>query len=154
MKTIITLILVALCSNSIANDLPDMGEPTSRYDLTKGQLVAETAFAGLMLIDYRQTLDIKGFCRRRFPNVGTENADGSVTDGNKVYCNVYETNPGLGKNPSDTKVTLYFGGLTLAHVAIAKALPNEWRPAWIGAGILMQLHQVIKNKKFGLSVNF
>lgn len=154
MKTIVALIFAVFCATAMAGELPDLGEPTSRYDLTKGQVLAESAFAGLMFLDYRQTLDIKGFCRRRFPNVGTANPDGSVTDGNTVYCSVHETNPGLGKNPSDTKVTLYFGGLTLVHAGVAKVLPNEWRPWWIGGGIALQLLQVIKNKKFGLSTNF
>jgi hypothetical protein len=155
MKTIIALILVAFGSNSFAGDLPDVDEPTlGRYDLTRAQVAAETAFVALMYIDYRQTLDIRDFCKRRFPGVGTVNADGSVTDGTTVYCSVHETNPGLGKHPSEARIRNYFAGVTIAHIAIAKTLPTEYRPFWQGAGIIMQLSQVIKNKKFGLSVNF
>jgi hypothetical protein len=151
MKTI--LILLAFCTSAFAGDLPDMGEPDhSRYKLSTGQTVAESAFVGLMYTDYRQTKDIKGWCVRHNAGQGVHHADGTVTwDGG--YCDVHETNALLGKNPSDARIRNYFIGGTALHAGIAKALPNEWRPWWIGGGIVLQLHQVIKNKQFGLSIN-
>jgi hypothetical protein len=157
MKNTIAAVLFVWCSGTIASDLPDLGEPSpGRYELSKGQIAAETAFVGLMLIDYRQTMDIRGWCDRNNVGAGTAtyHADGTVTWENGASCEAYEGNPLLGEHPSDARIGNYFVGATLAHVAIAKALPTEYRPYWQGAGILLQLVTVIKNKQIGLSVNF
>jgi hypothetical protein len=157
MKNTIAAVLFVWCSSAIAGDLPDLGEPSpGRYELSKGQIAAETAFVGLMLIDYRQTMDIRGWCERNNPGAGRaiRHPDGSVTFTNGTKCKASESNPLLGDMPSDSRIRNYFIGATLAHVAIAKALPTEYRPYWQGAGILLQLVTVIKNKQIGLSVNF
>lgn len=160
MKNIIAAVLFSWCCNALAGDLPDLGEPSlGRYELSNGQIAAETAFVGLMLVDYRQTMDINGWCDR---NTGWQKdagfvlrqPDGSYTSTSDKRCDVAETNPLLGEHPSDVRIRNYFVGVGLAHVVIAKALPTEYRPYWIGAGIAVQLYTVLKNRKLGLSVNF
>lgn len=149
------LILLAFCANAMAGDLPDLGEPTlGRYELSKGQIVAETGFVALMYVDYRQTMDIKSFCSRRQALAIGSGAGSGGAAANDETCGLHETNPFLGRHPSDAKIRNYFAGATLAHVAIAKALPTEYRPYWQGAGILVQVVTVIKNRRMGLSVNF
>jgi hypothetical protein len=157
MKNTIAAVLFVWCSSAIAGDLPDLGEPSpGRYELSKGQIAAETAFVALMYVDYRQTMDIRGWCDRNNVGAGkaTYHADGTVTWENGASCDAYEGNPLLGEHPSDARIRNYFVGATLAHVAIAKALPTEYRPYWQGAGILLQLVTVIKNKQIGMSANF
>jgi hypothetical protein len=45
MKNTIAAVLFVWCSSTIASDLPDLGEPSpGRYELSKGQIAAETAF--------------------------------------------------------------------------------------------------------------
>lgn len=162
MKNIIAAALVALCCNVLAGDLPDLGEPSlGRYELSEGQAIAETAFVGLMYIDYRQTMDIITWCDRDQAwltasdgSIITRQPDGRLVSSNGASCHRYEPNPLLGPNPSPVKVRNYFIGMTLAHVAIAKALPNEYRPYWIGGWIAIQLYTVVRNKQLGLSVNF
>jgi hypothetical protein len=62
-KNIITAALFVWCSSAMAGDLPDLGEPSpGRYEWSKGQIAAETAFVALMYVDYQQTMDISGGC--------------------------------------------------------------------------------------------
>jgi hypothetical protein len=162
MKNIIAAALFVWCSGAMAGDLPDLGEPSpGRYELSKGQIAAETAFVALMYVDYRQTMDIRGWCDRNTSwrngnqtGLVIHHPDGTVTAGNGSHCDAHEGNPLLGEHPSDARIRNYFVGATLAHVAIAKVLPTEYRPYWLGAGIIMELAQVIKNKQVGLSASF
>lgn len=154
MKTIITLIFAVFCANAAASDLPDMGEPAlGRYELTKGQALAETAYMALWYVDYRQTMDIKNYCKRLHPN-RTADANGIIWFDNGGYCEPYESNLLLGPHPSDSRIRNYFLGFGLAQFAITKALPSEYRPYWIGAGIAVQLFTVIKNRQLGLHFTF
>lgn len=163
MKTIIVLIVFVFCYGAFkayAEDLPELGEPKQeRFELTKGQIAAETAFLALMYTDYRQTLGIKDRCARNptwanKDGTVTRQPDGSYTDGKGGYCRAAEANPLLGKHPSDQRITNYFLGASLAHVLITKALPNEYRPYWLGTSILLQLIVVGKNRQIGGSFNF
>lgn len=154
MRTIITLIFAVFCTNAMAGDLPDLGEPTlGRYELTKGQIAAETAYMALWYVDYRQTKDIKNYCMRQHPG-GTPGPNGVVTYANGDFCVPYESNLFLGSHPSDAKIRNYFIGVGLAQFAITKALPSDYRPYWIGAGIAVQLYTVIKNRQLGLQFSF
>lgn len=162
MRTIIAAALLAWCCNAMAGDLPDLGEPAplGRYELTKGQIAAETGYMALLYVDYRQTMDIRGWCGRNAgwndsgnPNV-TYHEDGLVTAENGAWCHRYETNPLLGRHPSDVRIRNYFALSAVTHLAVAKALPSEYRPYWQGAGIIWQLAYVIRNRRIGLSTNF
>ena len=42
----------------------------------------------------------------------------------------YEANPLLGPHPSHLEIDAFFAATTLAHVAIAYALPAKYRTAW------------------------
>jgi hypothetical protein len=151
-KLLIALLLLPLLAR--AGDLPDLGQPAfGRYELSPGQLAAETAYLALWYVDYRQTMDIKNYCLRQHPG-GTRGPNGIVTYPNGDFCVPYESNLLLGSHPSDAKIRNYFLGLGIAHVAVTKVLPTEYRPYWLGAGIAVQLYTVIKNKRMGLTVNF
>ena len=90
----------------------------------------ELAFAMLMLIDYWQTRDIKN------------------------HPGYYETNPLLGKHPSDARIRNYFIGATVAHAAITYALPEKYRPAWQWGTIGVEAAVVLHNKGIGLKIAF
>lgn len=119
MKHILAAILAVLATQSHAGDWSDAD--TAR----------EVVFVGTLVLDYKQTKDIKR------------------------HDWAYETNPIMGKNPSDTRVAGYFLAAGAAHYAVARALPAGWpREAWQYGWIAAQVVQVAKNKRIGLHFNF
>lgn len=69
--------------------------------LDRAAVAREAAYDGLLLVDYGQTLDIK-------------NHPGS-----------YETNPLLGKHPSDEQIRRHFGAALVIHGLVSWALPDK-----------------------------
>lgn len=65
-----------------------------------------------------------------------------------------ERNPILGKHPTDKQVNSYFLAVGLAHTAIAYNLPPTWRRGFQYATIAIQVVQIIKNKRSGVSFEF
>ena len=90
----------------------------------------ELTFAALMLVDYKQTMDIK-------------NRPG-----------YYEVNPLLGRRPSDARIRNYFIGATVAHAAITYALPEKYRPVWQWGTIAVEGVVLLHNRSIGLRVTF
>jgi hypothetical protein len=92
----------------------------------KRELLVYTTFA----LDAAQTLDIKN------------------------HPDIYETNPLLGRHPSDLKIGAYFIGAGFAHTAITKALPTEYRAAWQYGWAALEIGTIIRNRRLNLRFNF
>jgi len=90
----------------------------------------EAVYAALILMDWRQTQDIA-----RHPNID-------------------ESNEMLGEDPRNGKINRYFVAAGVLQLAIAYALPAEWRKVWQYAGIELELATVNQNRRIGLSLNF
>jgi len=99
-------------------------------DLTPKEIHTELLFAGTLLLDYSQTRDIKN------------------------HPGMYETNPILGKHPSDDKIATYFVLAGVGHYLVTKALPAEYRPAWQWGAIGLETLVILHNKQIGLSFKF
>lgn len=95
---------------------------------------AEAAYQGLALVDMGTTLDI-----RKHPGFS-------------------ETNPILGRHPSDGKVIGYFAACGISHAVITHSLVNAgWTKtaaAWEAASIGMELNFVDHNYTIGLKARF
>ena len=98
---------------------------------TKEQIALQSAATAFTVVDWGQTLDIA-----KKPN------------------EYIETNPVLGKHPSEGRVNTYFAIATLGQIAIAHILPDKWRKRWLGANIMVEGYFVQGNYKLGLRVNF
>lgn len=84
-----------------------------------------------LLLDYAQTRDIKN------------------------HAGWTETNKLLGEHPSDVRVRNYFIGVAVGHYAVSRALPSGWpRRSWQAGWIAIEVAQVIRNKKLGLTFKF
>lgn len=100
-------------------------------DWSVSDTIRQTAVVASLAADMAQTLDIKR------------------------HEGLYETNKILGRHPSDAKVVLYFVGVALAHTYIATKLPAGWQRQTFQYGLIaVQVVQVMKNKRIGLSVKF
>lgn len=56
-----------------------------------------------------------------------------------------ESNPILGRHPTEGAVYAYFAGTLLAHVVIARLLPQPWRGVWQGLWIGIEATSVARN---------
>lgn len=72
----------------------------------------------------------------------------------KNHPDLYETNPLLGRHPSDAKIVAYFVGAGFGHYAVAKALPSEYRAAWQYGWAALEITTIIRNRKLNLRFNF
>lgn len=124
MKRITLALLFALTSTTCAAQLLKW-HPYSSSDITR-----QAVFTGLMLLDYKQTLDIK------------------------KHKELRETNKILGENPSDTRVRNYFIATTIVHAAIVGFLPPAEREVWQCAGIVLEGVVVMHNRRLGLHISF
>ena len=96
--------------------------PAARADKwTKTDTAVEAACAGLLIADWGQTLD------RRYE----------------------ESNPILGKRPTEAAVTGYFLGVITLHLAIARVLPRPWRTLFQGTTIGVEGHSIYANWRLG-----
>lgn len=98
--------------------------------LSEADLVGLGAIGAAYVIDYRQTLDIKN------------------------HAGMYETNPLLGKHPSDVKVRNYFIASGLTTLGVVYLLPKEYRKYLIGGVLAVEVAVIGHNKHIGLRVNF
>ena len=105
-----------------------------------------------MIVDYGQTLDIKNQRACWSEDNGSRFMPYSVPAG--CTSSFYETNPLLGRDPSDSRIRNYFVGASLAHVAITYLLPKQYRPSWQWGTLAIQLGVISKNYQLGLSVDF
>lgn len=101
------------------------GEPLSSSEWQR-----EGAFLALGLIDYGQTRDIKN------------------------HAGMYETNPLLGRNPSDARIRNYFLASGVAHLGITYLLPRQYRSAWQWGTMAIELGVVAHNYSIGLRMAF
>ncbi|MGZ3240710.1 MAG: hypothetical protein ACXWJK_10185 [Burkholderiaceae bacterium] len=99
-------------------------------DLTPIEQKRELLVYTTLMLDAAQTLDIKN------------------------HPNLYETNPLLGRHPSDTKIVAYFIGAGFAHDAVTKALPTEYRATWQYGWAALEIGTIIRNRKLNLRFNF
>jgi|WetSurMetagenome_2_1015567.scaffolds.fasta_scaffold237660_3 hypothetical protein len=65
-----------------------------------------------------------------------------------------ETNPLLGKYPSNKEVNIYFISCALLHTGIAYALPNPYRNAWQLLTIGFESSVVYNNYRIGIKFEF
>jgi hypothetical protein len=101
------------------------GEP-----LSESEIALEAAFLAAMAIDYGQTLDIKN------------------------HYGMYEKNSLLGRHPSDSRITNYFLGAAIGHVAVTYLMPRKYRPAWQWGTLGLQIGTIYRNHQIGLRVDF
>ncbi len=100
-------------------------------DWTDADTARQVAVTTVLVLDAAQTRDIKN------------------------YSTTWETNPMLGKHPSDSRVRNYFVGAALGHYAVSRALPAGWpRQAWQYGWIAIEVVQVVKNKRAGFRMEF
>lgn len=98
--------------------------------LSNEELVGTAVLLTTLVIDYKQTLDIKN------------------------HPGMYERNPIMGRHPSDAEIRRYFGLAALGSVAMIYMLPKEYRMMFIGGAVTMQLVVIGNNKSIGLHTNF
>jgi hypothetical protein len=137
MKTLILLMCI-VPQLLLASELPELGGEPARVErrLSDGDLAKQAAFLALLAADYGQTRSIRNFC-----------------DG-RINCTVHETNPLLGKYPSDARARNYFIGAALAHVAITHFISPEHRSAWLNGSIAFEAIVVARNARLGLRIKF
>ena len=99
-------------------------------DWTTNDTIRQTAVLSTFSLDYAQTRDIKN------------------------HAWAYETNPILGRHPSDRRITLYFLSASVIHTGIAYKLPPDWRRGFQYTTLALQLAVIAHNKKIGLRFEF
>jgi hypothetical protein len=77
--------------------------------MTREQIAYESAYQALHVVDTIQTLKIR------------------------KHSLVYETNPILGKHPSDAEVISYMAAESVAHFFITSALSRSKAPRWLNS---------------------
>ena len=115
-----------------------LGASTARAaePLRSWEVAKEVAFAGELLVDYKQTKSIHGWC-----------------DG-RVDCTIHETNPLLGVDPSNSRIAGYFIGSLVGHAAVTYLLPREYRGLWQNGTLALELGVLAHNYHLGLKANF
>lgn len=81
-------------------------------------------------------------------------ADMATTLDIRHHYGMYETNPILGKHPSDAVVYRYFAATDLAHAAISCLIPQRFVPAWELSSIAFELTYAARNYSMGLRFHF
>ena len=66
----------------------------------------------------------------------------------------YETNPHLGRHPSEGRVNSWFAGCIALNAAIAAALPHPYRNIWQSFWIGYEYTYVESNINIGLKLSF
>jgi len=95
---------------------------------TRGDIIRESVYTGLIVLDWRQTLDIHN------------------------HPGAYEQNSMLGMHPSRQRINNHFLTLALLHPAIAAILPRPYRQAFQYLYIGIETGTVGHNVAFGLHV--
>ena len=99
--------------------------------LNRNEVIAETAFVGLAVLDWNQTLQIA-----------------------KHPDRYSETNPVIGNHPSTERVNLLMPAGIVLHALVTYALPRTYRPFWQYVWIGEETACVYQNWKSGLTVRF
>lgn len=99
--------------------------------LNRNEVIAETAFVGLAVLDWNQTLQIA-----------------------KHPDRYSETNPVIGHHPSTERVNLLMPAGIVLHALVTYALPRKYRPFWQYVWIGEETACVYQNWKSGLTVRF
>jgi hypothetical protein len=120
MKTLLVLAVVLACLSAPLT--------ASAENWTVTDYALEATFAGLMLADYLQTVDIT--------------ADGR------------ESNPVMGNHGENIPPSLYFLSATVTHAIVMVALPKSVRRVAMGVAIGVQIHSVQTNWHAGYAVTF
>ena len=100
-------------------------------ELSREELIAETAFVGLAILDWNQTIQVA-----------------------KHPDRYSETNPVIGKHPSVERVNLLMPAGIVLHALVTYALPRKYRPFWQYVWIGEETACVYQNWKSGLTVRF
>ena len=66
----------------------------------------------------------------------------------------YETNPILGKHPSETAVVTYFITRGFAHYHVTKMIPQKYRRFWHGYNVIYNYDVIRDNHELGIRINF
>ena len=90
----------------------------------------EVAWQLVNVMDWQTTLDIKN------------------------HPNLWETNPIMGRHPTDAQINLYMGGMAIAHYYISKRLKPKYRKYWQYLTIFGSTSAVVNNYGAGLRINF
>jgi hypothetical protein len=97
---------------------------------TGEQKIAEASYFALAAVDWRQTQDIRR------------------------HQGLFESNPILGRNPSNAKINTWFISSNVVQFLIADALSDDLRSAWIASGIVIEVSMVKHNKSAGVHFKF
>lgn len=110
-------------------------ERIDRKAWTLEDSLVEAVFAGLVYVDWKQTIEF--------------------TQHPEKYPDCYETNPLLGPYPSRTRVNTVVAASLLAHAFIAYELPQPYRAWWQFFWIGVEIHCIRKNRvMMGISTSF
>jgi len=125
MKKIILLFLL-ICTSANAIDL----EKYYKEDLTEIDRANIVLFNVLQGIDMLQTLEIAN---------------------NDAY---YETNPILGKHPSEAEVVTYFIARGLVHYQATRMIPQRYRNFFHGYNVVYNYNVIRDNHQLGIRIDF
>jgi len=92
--------------------------------------------------------------KRQYLVYATLAIDAAQTLDIKNHPELHESNPILGRHPSDAKIVTYFVAAGYAHYSITKALPTEYRAAWQYGWAALQIATIVRNRKLNLRMNF
>ena len=126
---------------------------------TKADVAWETAYLVTLAADWSQTRQFpKQYGKQEFVSewVSVRNQDNSITSTYGYWRKHYvaESNPILGREPSRTKIDIYFALAAWSHYWVAKRLPMPWRRWWQVYGGLIQLGYVHRNYRLRFSIKF
>ena len=127
-QALLLAIIIGILIILIAIFTPE-AEASNKYPWTGADTALELTLVGASVVDDAQTMSVM----RRDSG--------------------YETNPLLGKHPSDERIiaTSVFGLAT--HAVIAYILPHPWRTVWQGMWIGIEIDAVEHNRSCGTGVS-
>lgn len=102
----------------------------SASDWTEADANRQRLVLGTLYVDYKQTKDIKN------------------------HKGMYETNPLLGRHPSDVRIRNYFLLAGVGHTALVYNMRPDMRRKVQYATIALQLAVILHNKQIGLNYEF
>lgn len=102
----------------------------SADEWTTADTYRQAVFTAVDLMDWRQTQDIA-----RHPNLE-------------------ETNPLLGKHPTNAKINQMLVATYAIQLGVAYALPENYRAIWQYSSIAWELVMVGNNRRLGLKIGF
>jgi hypothetical protein len=115
----------------LATVAPTAALASDKSEWTKGDTALQLTYTTLYAMDWAQTLHIA-----RNPE------------------KYYETNPHLGKHPSEGEVNSYFAAGLVLNTAVAYALPKPWRTVWQVGFIVDRYGYVRQNRNIGIGVSW